>query len=89
MNIPEGEFFWIDNKKHRAAAAAGHPEYTQAGTIGSKEDSGVVESIHSGEKEIELRPDSLQQAGETPDYLGDKLCNGGQHNTRHHATNRA
>ena len=33
--------------------------------------------------------DSLQQAGETPDYLGDKLCNGGQHNTRHHATNRA
>ena len=33
--------------------------------------------------------DDLLAAGEEPDYLGDKLCNEGEHSTRHHATNRA
>ena len=33
--------------------------------------------------------DELLDAGETPDPLGDAACNGGEHSTRHHATNRA
>ena len=33
--------------------------------------------------------DVLLHAGEEPDWLGDKLCNEGEHSTRHHATNRA
>ena len=33
--------------------------------------------------------DTLSLAGKAPDYLGDAACNGGEHSTRHHATNRA
>ena len=32
---------------------------------------------------------ALAAAGEEPDWLGDALCNGGEHGTRHHAVNRA
>ena len=33
--------------------------------------------------------DTLAAAGEEPDWLGDALCNEGEHGTRHHAVNRA
>ena len=32
---------------------------------------------------------TLAEAGKEPDWLGDALCNGGEHGTRHHAVNRA
>ena len=32
---------------------------------------------------------TLAAAGGEPDWLGDALCNGGEHGTRHHAVNRA
>ena len=40
------------------------------------------------------RPDTepnrtLAEAGGSPDWLGDALCNEGEHGTRHHAVNRA
>ena len=33
--------------------------------------------------------DALATAGERPDWLGDAMCNAGEHSTRHHAVNRA
>ena len=33
--------------------------------------------------------DTLAAAGKTPDWLGDAMCNDGEHSTRHHAVNRA